>query len=616
MRRATTKTYMTKTAEQLFVDKIIKELNDYQSNDVYLADKVKFNQAKTIERIIRHQNNTFEKASDKKRFFFNIGNSRLDTVVKKIDLDTKDIQLYAEGDKIAENILLRSELRQYLKDYKWGQKINELEEIYADFGNVVIKKDDDKFYSKVNLANLKVIDPTAETLEDTAVIEEHKYNATEFRRVGNASGWENVDKAIAAFSDDDSSPYFYVYERYGEMSVADYKQFKGQEISDGDRDKFIETVAIVAINRPKLNNRLVSSMSELGFQYGFVLFLEENKGEKGADGKIYYKPYKEAHYDAYQGRWLRKGLREKLFDYQDRANILGNQIYEAMKWSSIHVFWSPDGKLGGRNILSSIEQGQIIQTDALNVLPVEERNLAAFVNEWNKLMELADKECQTFEVATGEGLPSGTTLGQVQIQTATVGEHFNYKREKFGLFLSELFNDWVLPDLIKKLNEEHILEIAGDPSYMDTYLNVAARGLLVSQYLKLAALSGGVITKEQEAQLLEAIKQQLLQSPKQIVKILKDYYKNILPKIEVVTTGESVNKQNRINSGMALLSYITNPVIMSDPTSKGIVLEIADTLGFNVTNAGAQQVQQMAQQQPGQQVQQPKETPQSDSTAL
>lgn len=605
---------MTKTSEQLFVDKVIKEINDYISNDVYLTDKTKFNQAKTIEKIIRHQNNTFDKASDKKRFFFNVGNSRLDTVVKKIDLDTKDVQLYAEGDKIAENILLRSELRQYLKDYKWGQKINELEEIYADFGNVVVKKDDDKYYSKVNLQNLKVIDPTAETLEDTTVIEEHKYNVTEFRRIGRNSGWDNVDKTIAEFSDDDGANYFYVYERYGEMCLADFKQAKGQEVMDGDEDKYIETVAIVAINRPKLTNRLIKNLDDVGFQYGFVLFLDENKGEKGADGKTYYKPYKEAHFDAYQGRWFRRGIREKLFDIQDRANILGNQIYEAMKWSSIHVFWSSDSKIAGRNIISSIEQGQIILADQLSVLPVEERNLAAYVQEWNKLMELADKECQTFEVATGEGLPSGTTLGQVQIQTATVGEHFNYKREKFGLFLSELFNDWILPDIIDKLNEEHILEINGDPSYMDTYLNVAARGLFVSQYLKIAALSGGVISKQQEEQIIEVIKRGLAKQPKQIIKILQDYYKNILPKIDVVTTGESVNKQNRINSGMALLSYITNPVIMSDPTSRGIVAEIADTLGFNVTNAGISQPQQTQQQQG--QVQQPKETPQTDSNAL
>jgi len=608
-----------KTVDQLFVDKIIKELNDYQSGDVYITDKVKFNQFDTVRKIITHQNNGFEKASDKKRFFFNIGNSRVDTVLKKVDIDTKDIQLYAEGDKVAENILLRSELRQFLKEHKFGRLINELEEIYCDFGNVVTKKNDNEYYTKVNLQNLKVIDPTAETLEDTTVIEEHKYNATEFRREGLARGWDNVDNTITGFSDNETTPYFYVYERYGEMNLAEYKTAKGEQLTDGDNDKYIETIAIVAINRPKLRNLVYNQLDQIGFSYGYVLFLEENKGEVSSDDKLKFKPYKEAHFDAYQGRWFRRGIREKLFDIQDRANILGNQIYEAMKWSTLHLLWSSDNKIAGRNIFKSLEQGQIIQADNLSILPIEERNLTAYVNEWNKLMDLADRECQSFEVATGEGLPSGTTLGTVQIQTATVGEHFNYKREKFGLFLSELFNDWILPDLISEINEEHILEIEGDPEYFDQFLEVAAKGIIAENHLKIAALNGGIVNQDQYEQLKEVVKQGLAKNPKQIVSVIKNYYKNILPRVDVNITGESVNQQSRITNGMSLLPYLTNPMVMADPTSKGIVLDIANTLGFNVSKSGAQPAQQPMvqngqQQQPQNQQTNPQQAPKANAT--
>ena len=588
--------------EKTIIDKITSELNDYESSYVYLTDKVKFNQSQTVNKIITHQNNGFTTKSSKKRFFFNIGNSRVDTVVKKIDFDTKDINLNTiEGGFDTQDFLLKSELKQFLKETKQAIKINELVEMFADFGNAVVKKDANEVYKKVNLANIKVIDQTAETLEDSTVIEEHNYNPTEFRRIGNQSGWENVQEALEELVDEnDKNPKVYVYERNGEMTVAEFKRAKGKKPADGDEDKYIATLCIVAIDRKKSSDWYYTENTG---GYGKVLFLEEVEGDKNEDGLLYFKPYREAHYDAYQGRWLRRGIREKLFDIQDRANVLGNQIYEAMKWSSQHIFYSSDRKIAGRNILESIQQGQIIFTDHLATLAVEERNLSANVNEWNRLMELADREAQAFEVATGEGLSSGTTLGQVQIQTAAVGEHFNFKREKLALMYKEIFNDWMIDKLISNINVKHTLEISGTTEYYEQFFEAAAKSWVAVNYLKMAALSGNIMTKEQANQLKDMRKAELVKKPKQTLQILKDYYKNVKMKFDIDITGESINRQTKVTNGISLLPYVTNPTIMQDPIARGIVSDIADSLGFKVSKAGtapqpAQQQPQPAQQQP------------------
>jgi hypothetical protein len=570
------------TLQQKFIDLILKELKAYESAEINITDKVKYSQFKTVKRILTHQNNGFENASNKKRFFYNIGNSRRDTGVKKCDIDTKDISLVSDNiNAQAENFLLRSELKQYLKETNHGQKLNEIVEEYVDWGNVVAKKDQYDIYKKVNLSNLYVLDVTAESLEDTTTIEKHRMYPDELKAMVDT--WNNVPETIAELNcaGENKSPYYEIYERYGFMTIAGYKELKGETYTIEDGKKFIMTLMIVAAKRG--NDAYYYSESQAN--NGYILFLEELQGKKQPNGKLKYKPYNEVHFGPYEGRWLRKGYREVLFDYQDRANILANQIYQAMKWSSIHVFWSADGKIAGKNIFKSIEQGQIIQTDNLNILPVEERNLSAHVEEWNKLMDLADKECQTFEVATGEGLPSGTTLGQVQIQTATVGEFFNFKREKLGLFIKQIFNEWVLPEILTRINAEHVLKITGDPEYMETYFTSLANAWLINNYIQIIEANGH-ITPEQKQLLIDMKKEEIKQSPEQLLKIEKEFYKNAKPKVDVDITGESINKQAKVTNGLALTQYLSNPVVMQDPLSRGIILEIADDLGFNVSNKG------------------------------
>lgn len=575
---------------------ISKEIVDFESGYIYIADKVKFSQFQTVKKILTHQNNGFEKPSKKYRVFVNIGNSRRDTNIKKIDFDTKDINLYVDPNLEAENLLLKSEIRQYLKDTNHGVKLNEIVETFVDWGNVVCKEDVDDIYKQVNIANLKVIDQSAETLEDTTVIEEHRYTVDEFRRNAIASGWEHYEEAIAQLGQESENNYIYVYERYGELSKFDFLKAQGKDASEEDRSKYINTIAIVATERPnpKMRN---SYLTEQGLSNGVLLFIEELKPKKYGS-KTYYKPYREAHFDDYQGRWLRKGIREKLFELQDRANELANQIREAMKWSSLHLFWSPDATIAGRNILEGLEQGQIIHTSQLNVLPVEERNLSAQINEWNKIMDLADRECQTFEVATGEGLPSGTTLGAVQIQAGNVGEHFDYKREKLALLVKNIFNDWVLPEIVDRLNAEHTLDIIGSPEYVDKVLDAAANGWLATNYLKMIALSGGTITPEQWEELKEMKKQELAKKPNQAITVLKDYYKGILPKCDIVITGENVNKQAKINNGIGILGMITNPMYSQDPVARSVVTELASLSGFDIQLAPIQPQQAQQPLQP------------------
>jgi len=578
--------------ENLVINNLISEISTYENEQIDITDKVSFNQFETIKRITTHQNNGFTKRSNKKRFFFNIGDSRVDTGVKKIDLDTKNIDLtVVNGEFQKETFFLKNENKQFMKDTHQGEVLNDTVEQFVDMGNVVARKSDKGAFQTVNLKNLKLSDITARSLEETNVIEEFKYNITEFRKEGNLRDWENVDLSIKEFTDEKNTDV-YVYSRYGEMSVKDFKEAQGKTATVGDEDKFIQTVLVASIDKPRSKGYIKYEDAN----FGHILFIEENEGEVKEDGKTYYKPYKEAHFGSYQGRWFRKGYREMLFDYQDRANILGNNIYEAMKWSNLHILWSKDKGLAGKNIFKSLQQGDIIKAQHLNVLPLEERNLSAQINEWNRLMDLSDKATQSFEVATGESLPSGTTLGSMRIQTTVVGQFFEYKREKLGLFFKDIYNDWVIDELISRINKEHFLTIS--PEYYEQFFEIASEIWLAENYLKVMALSGQMPTKQSTEMAKQMYKESLKTKPQKVFKSIRDFYKNIKVKFDIVITGESIDKQTAVNNEMALLQYIANPTIMQNPTAKALIDDIANKVGVNIQAQETPMQQQIPQQAP------------------
>jgi hypothetical protein len=591
---------MNKTSEQLLIDRILSQLISFRSDEIAITSKVKKNTFDIIEKILTHQNNGFQKTSPNKRFFFNFGNSRVDTVIKKIDLDTKNISIICEEQGYsAQKLLLDQELKNYFKYTSHGIKLNAVVEEFCDFGNVVVKKDENEGYKKVNITRLFLADQTAETLEDTDVGEIYTYNISEFRRASQGTDWHNINETIEMVKDDSGqgkASYVNVIEWRGEISLEDFKKIKGEQTKENDKDKYIQVLAVASASSKLNKNNYLSQDNE---KMGFLLFLEEALPEKVKSGnktyKTYWKPYREAHFGQYKGLWFREGVREVLFDLQDRANVIGNQLYEAMKWSSKHILWSKDQNLAGKSVFKSIENGQVILAEDLNVLPIIERNLSAQVNEWNKLMVLADKAVQSFEVATGEGLPSGTTLGAVQIQSANVGEHFDYKREKLGLMLKDVFNHWVLDDVINDMNAEHILEMSGDNEYFETVYQIAADGIMAKQYAKINNLTQ--MTKEDWLMLKEQVINSLKQNPDKTIVILKDFYKDIKFKFDVDITGESFNKQNKVANTMGLLQFVANPAVMQDPVTRAMVRDLAALIGINVPNAPAPIQQPQPQQQ-------------------
>jgi hypothetical protein len=451
---------------------------------------------------------------------------------------------------------------------------------------------------------LYVIDQAAETLEDTTVIEKDMLNQTGLRKMKEWNQ-DEIKKLIKSYKGAEVGkiPYYNIFYRYGEIVLSDFKLMKGKNVLDGYYNKYIQTY--IVFGKAKLDNKHDQSPQNEGSK-GFIIFLEELKEEEIKIDREYkikrFKPYAEAHFGPFKGRWLREGYREVCFGYQNRATELANQIRIGMKLSTKLILWSEDEEIGGKNILSSIEDGQIIKAKGLNILNNQEKSLAVYADEWNKNIQLAEKACQAFEVATGESSPSSTSATAVNIQNMNVNKFYNFKKQKLGIMFTEIYNRWVVDELMKYIRPEHILEVTGDASYMDLVYDTLVNAWYVSNLIYLPAHG------PEQAEMLKATKkEELMKNPKILMKVLEGFYEKASILIYFNVTNEGVNKQNKVSNGLALLQYLTNQAIMQDPNGRDIVIQVANEIGYRVKNTPAkpQMVQNPGQPTPGNEAPQP-----------
>jgi len=514
-------------------NRVEEEIRDFIDGQVQISPGYYFSQYKTIKRISLYLNGKYASGNidsqGNYKYWYDIITPRINSEIKNIDFDTKDIKLESDSEK--DNlalILANARLKQWLREKDQSEALNDSVEDGSAWGNVVWKKVKDG-YEQMDLINFFVINQTARTLEDSPVIERHILTQSQLRAkkgIWNDEAVENVIKSCSDFGfsstedgvkqDNKKTPYYEIYERNGEISEAELGEAQGKSFDYNKDDKYILAKVILAGIKQ-------GTTDKKGEQ--FVLFAEE----------ISEMPYKEYHRGKYQGRWLRQGITEILFDIQTRANETGNQIARALEYGAKQVYQSPD-ELIYKNLLTDLKRGDIIRTSQLNRVDMKMDDINNYVSEWNMLMTLADKLCNSFEVVTGENSPAGTPFRLAAQQNQNANKLFDFFREKLGIAIKGVFQDWVMPELLKDLKRKDILKITGDPDYLKRINEVA-----VSAWYLNNQLAFGPHTADQAQMLKDAKMQELMSKEEIAVKMNKELWENFKPRVSVVIVGENTN---------------------------------------------------------------------------
>ena len=617
-------------------DLLFQARRNFLDNGVEIVEGLIFRTYKKLETIYYYLNSQFRDGSTNddgsEIFFHNIINHRCSQATKNIDLDTKDMYIKVKGERaFAQATIVRAAMQKWMKETNFGDLLNKLAEELPQFGAVVWKKsilpDDGSkhagsiFPEAVSLLDL-IYDPTVRRLKDSSIVAQRVLmGVPKIMEKVEAGIWdreaaENVIKAqqgaikrskfmrdistqdMGAFSITDTIPTIELFEFYGWVPEA--------SIPESVMEKF----GIDPVNADPTKYRYIKS----------VLSMPGSENEKGNSDVLFIEeidpsdfPYKDCLLPTrVNNRWLPIGIPEAIEGLQVRMNELVNRFFQALRSGSLHLFQSR-GSGPVNNLLQDAEDGDVIITrHEITPIAMELRAFQQYQNEINNIERQADRIANTTEVVTGEALPTNTPFrlgAQLGSEAAKIYTHI---RENIGIFLQEVFNDWLIPDIIDSIDEEDIIEIAGSAEELK-FFEESFRRAKTYEAVKKYILENGYLPEKSKLDLVEkAISEEIQGSQDRSFKVDKKFIQESLREASEYQfvfdpVGESTNKKADDESLGNLFQIIaSNPAVTQDPVARGLLLQIAANSNISLPllsaiNAPAQPAAQAQAAAPAQQ---------------
>lgn len=565
-------------------------IHEYERDFAYfpakIVDKYDFDQQKTLKRVNLYQNAQFEDGpSDEygERVFFDISTPIVRNYAKNIDLDTKDINARAiNGKDYFRSWIYRRAVRQWMRDHGIAKKLNEVPEKLSGIGTVVAKKiSGPEIFKYVDLRNL-ACDPTAPSLNEGWASEKLYFLQNELRKKIK-DGWDStvIETAIADFLVNRSENYV------GEIQTNDWTYAKAQYICVheyyGYAPRYIVEPEYEGEGREDMIlAHLVSILpEETTAKSGATNPENKNKGLDLYHKEISEMPYKEVHRRRVAGRWLGVGLWEELFNAQMLKNTQINWQLLIMRLSQLVIFQTRN-KTPLANVLSQTQNGTVLKFGEGTGAPLERvdtqnRGLSDSNVLANEIQRLAASLGNSYEITTGENLPSNTPFRLGALQNQNANKEFDVVREDFGIFLQEIFEDWVAPVLEKDLEKGGVLELT-DQDELEYIREHYVKSKAWDSVKKLLLM--GKRPVQAEVKQLEDFLMQQLENKESMFIDWSEGFMDFKKKVEFIVTDERESTA-MVESIMNILQALAqNPALAQTPA----FLSVLDKVGLSIAD--------------------------------
>lgn len=430
---------------------------NYLNGTIKQGKYVDFSMFETIEVIDAYLNSKHVSGSTdalgREKPFFNIVTAATNIWYRATDLDRKDIRIMPDSiTSVPLAFLGTVHLHRWMDKNRFGVFLNQWGRTLARYGSAVVKfvEQEGNLVPSVIPWNRFISDPI--DFDAIPHIEKIYLSESQLKKVAKERGYdmdkvkefmeaETTRKTLEGFNQDNQSEFIELYEVHGEMSLEDYKEAKGEKVKDGDDEIYFQQMHVVCFT--KVN----------GEYKDFTLFCGREKKD----------PYMITHLIKEDGRTLGIGAVEYLFDAQWMQNHSIKQWKDQLDLASKLIFQTADKNFVGRNVLSAIENGDIMVHDDNKPLTLinnqghDITNVQAFMSQW-KIM--TQEITSTPEALRGSTMPSGTAYRQVALLQQEANSLFEVMTENKGLAIEDMMREFVLPHLKSKLNtKEEVMAV-------------------------------------------------------------------------------------------------------------------------------------------------------------
>lgn len=580
---------------------IRKSESDYITGETILGKYVSFSQFENVEKIDAYINSKHisgeTDSMNRPKPFFNIVTAAVNIWYRATDLDRKDIRIKAtKRIQYVLAFLASIHLQNWMKKTLFGVFLNDWGRALSKYGSAV-----SKFVEKDGILYASVI-PWNRLISDTVDFENNPKIEVLFLTPSQLKKNKSYDqKMVKALLDslqaretqdkrkkDNKSDYIKLYEIHGELPLS--------YLTDKEADEDIYQQQMQVVSFVQKRNKGKNEYED------FTLY----KGKESQD------PYDIDHLIKEDGRSQSIGAVESLFESQWMVNHSVKSIKDQLDLASKLIFQTADANFVGRNVLSAIENGDILvhkDNSPLTQVANNSHDITSLQNFATQWMALGRDVTSTPEAARGITPPSGIAMGTVQLVTAQGLSLFEIMLENKGLGLERKLRERIIPNLKKKMDTtEEIsatLDSVGITQLDSMYVpNEAIR--INNKVIKADILSGKVAENLDMNALQNSIQEglnangsQRFIKPSDIpTKTWKEVFKDFEFEVEVDITGENQDKQAVLQTlNMILQTIASNPAVLQDPNARMIFNKILEEVG-NISPIELSQFKQPTPQQP------------------
>lgn len=550
----------------------LEQIKGSYDKTIDLVSGLPFGQKKQIETIEFYSNSKYLNGDKdelgREKPFMQILNAICDVENTAKDVDTKDVQVISDdANHYLESWLLSKDMYVWMKEADFAKTLNDMRDVHTRYGSLLIKKVMKDGKLTIELPEWKNVITDQRNILSRPIIETHWLTATE---IAKKTEWKNVQDVLKKLENKATNTTIPVYEIRGTFSQATYKDANGEKYTPKDKSVF-------------------------SYQLYYIAGLPTEEGKENVDGfEIMYcednteEVYKYLARKPKAGRAFGVGVFEEGEEAQVWTNDAVLKQYRAMEYTTKVIGQTASKKLKGRNLLTETDDGTILETEpdkpitAINLLPSGGLNqYGLLINQWYDQLQ---KTTSAYSAQRGETPPSGTPFrlqATVLQQSSSV---FKVLQQEFGIFLTEVMEDWVMPYLSRQLSKEHLLAYDFSPEELkEIDKNFSLHHANANTKAKI--LSGGIATPEEYQAWMENADEFIKRTKsKRFIEIPKDFYKNLEVKVTVNITGEQRNKAATLESlNNILITYASNPNLAGDPVASQILMKIVELSGAGIS---------------------------------
>ncbi len=555
------------------------ERDAWEDSLVYVTDKVAFAMRNLIKTLRKNYWGIFDEPTDpvtgRKKTWIPLSESLVESTVKNIDLDTKDINIRAKKPgSVRFASVVRNVVRNFLGKIMFGEILDISERQLLIDGTCVwkiteVKGKDGKPTADIRLVDtLNIyVDPTTKSLQDAYRVTERGLLSLD--EIKGMKGWintENLDTAEGLNPNDrgldstqsGTSKYRDVWEIWGMIPkwlITNDKK---------DKESGVEIDGHIVVSGLEANGKVVH-------------LIEENKKS--------LKPYEECWFRRINGRWPGKGVVEAVMMLQVWLNTVVNIRINRSYVSQLGIFKIRTGAgITPQMVGRLASNGAILVKDMTDIeqMVMQDASPSSYkdediINSWSQ------KVSGAYDVSTGETLPASTSATSAAIQSNQANSGYILVKEGIGMFLQRVMERHVLPIIFRNLKKDELLRITGDVQELREFDNNIKNALFYKEIEKR--------NKKGEFVPLEMIEREMARFDEVQTELKDDRFIEIKDEfnpadydVEVFVTNEEIDKSVLANNLLSALQLVPEH-------REEILEEIYDIMGLDVNRLKKKQTQ-------------------------